>query len=52
MHFVIFASGRPDSADLRLATREMHRDYLRDQAAHGEVTVIHGGPTLAEDGET
>ncbi|MDA0229503.1 MAG: YciI family protein [Proteobacteria bacterium] len=52
MYFAIFATDRPDSTDLRLQTRPAHREYLRDIAAHPEVTVIHGGPTLAEDEET
>ena len=52
MHFVIFTTDRPDRTELRLKTRETHRAYLRDISAHPEVTVIHGGPTLAADGET
>ncbi len=52
MQFVIFATDRPGALELRLETREAHRAYLRDMAAHPEVSVIHGGPTLAEDGET
>ncbi|MBR45067.1 MAG: hypothetical protein CMM31_00980 [Rhodospirillaceae bacterium] len=52
MHFVIFATDRPDSTTLRLETRDTHRAYLRDQTAHPDVTVIHGGPTMAADGET
>ena len=52
MYFAIFASDQPDSSELRLQTRPTHREYLRDVAAHPEVIVIHGGPTLAEDEET
>ncbi len=52
MYYAIFATDRPDSTDLRLQTRPQHRVYLRDMTAHPEVSVIHGGPTLAEDGET
>lgn len=52
MYFAIFATDRPDSTELRLQTRPTHREYLRDMAAHPEVTVIHGGPTLAENEET
>ena len=52
MYYAIFATDRPDSTDLRLRTRPQHRAYLRDLTAHPEVSVIHGGPTLAEDGET
>ncbi len=40
MHFVIFATDRPDSGQLRLQTRPKHRAYLRDGTAHPEVTVI------------
>ena len=52
MYFTIFATDRPNTTELRLQTRPKHRAYLRDMAAHPEVTVIHGGPTLAADGET
>ena len=52
MYFAIFATDRPESSELRLQTRPTHREYLRDMAAHPEAIVIHGGPTLAEDGET
>jgi uncharacterized protein YciI len=52
MHYVIFATDKPDSLALRLDTRDAHRAYLRDSAAHPDVTVIHGGPTMTADGET
>ncbi len=52
MYFVIFTTDRADHLDLRLTTRASHRAYVRDMAAHPDVKVIHGGPTLAADGET
>ena len=52
MYFAIFATDRADHVALRLETRETHRAYLRDRAAHPQVTVMHGGPTLAADGDT
>lgn len=51
MHAVIFATDRPGTVELRLATRPEHRQYLREHAAHA-VTVCFAGPTLASDGVT
>ncbi len=52
MYFVIFATDRADHLDLRISTRDSHRAYVRDMAAHPDVRIIHGGPTLEADGET
>ena len=52
MQFVISATDRADHLNVRLEARDAHRAYLRDAAAHPDVSVIHGGPTLAADGET
>ncbi len=52
MYYVIFATDKPDSLQLRLDTRETHRAFLRDHPDHSDVTMVHGGPTLADDAET
>jgi uncharacterized protein YciI len=46
MLFVIHASDKPNSAEVRLKTRSAHLDYL---TAAGEKVVV-AGPTLTEDG--
>ena len=52
MYVVVFATDKPGVADLRNETREEHRAYLRDHPAHPDVVLLHGGPTLADDGES
>lgn len=47
MLFVVFATDKPGTGELRAATRERHRQYLRDPHSHA-LTVRLGGPTLAE----
>lgn len=48
MHFVIYCLDKPDSADLRLKTREAHLAYVSQSGA----AVRAGGALFAEDGET
>ena len=50
MYFVIFATDKPGTESLRTETRPTHREYLRDQSAHPDVRLHHGGPTLAGEG--
>lgn len=47
MLFAIFCTDKPDSADIRAATRPAHLDYV------GKVVdqVVLAGPTLSDDGE-
>lgn len=49
-HFLIFATDKPGLLELRKATRETHRVYIREPNAH-EVTVVYAGPTLDDAGE-
>ncbi len=51
MHFVVFASDRPLTSEIRAATRAAHRAYLDNPEPH-KVKVIFAGPTLDADGET
>ena len=46
MLFAIICTDRPDSLDVRLATREAHLRYLTTHAER----MIHGGPLLDNDG--
>lgn len=45
--FVIFAKDRPNSFDLRLATRPVHLEHLKTAADR----LLFFGPTLGEDGK-
>ena len=45
--YVIMAFDKPDSAQLRLDTREAHIDYVLSRGS-----IITGGPFMSEDGET
>lgn len=51
MHYAVFTTDRPGQETLRTETREAHLAYIRNSDAHPGVTVIHGGPTLSDDGE-
>ena len=46
--FVIVCIDKPDSLELRLATRQAHFDYIRGQTL---AAVKLGGPFLGDDGE-
>lgn len=45
MQFVVFATDKPGSIELRKRTRPEHRSHLRNDAAHA-VRVLLAGPTL------
>jgi uncharacterized protein YciI len=48
MLYVIHCIDKPDSAEVRAATRAAHLGYL---TTYGE-KLVAAGPTLSEDGET
>jgi len=50
MYFAIFATDRPDHAEVRASERPRHRQYLGDPGLPVRVRVA--GPTLATDNET
>lgn len=50
-HFILFGTDHPDMLETRKATRPAHVAFLGNPAPH-KVKVVHGGPTLAEDGES
>ena len=52
MYVAAFVTDKPGVAQVRSETREAFRNYLRDHPAHPGVVVHHGGPTLADDGES
>ena len=52
MYVAAFVTDKSGMVDLRSETREAFRAYLRSHAAHPGVVVHHGGPTLADDGES
>ena len=52
MYVVAFVTDKPGTLKVRNDTQEAFRAYLRDHPAHPDVVVHHGGPTLADDGET
>ncbi len=47
MLFFIYCIDKPDSADLRAATRPKHLDYIKGF----EADIVTVGPTLTDDGE-
>ncbi len=49
MYFVVFATDKSGTQDIRAANRPTHREYLRNPGRH-PITVRVAGPTLAEDG--
>jgi uncharacterized protein YciI len=48
MQFVLICEDKPDSTDLRLATREAHLAFVGTQAD----AIRLAGPMLSDDGET
>lgn len=49
MYFVVFGTDRPGSGEVRAQNRPAHQVHLREH--DHPVTVLHGGPTLTDDGE-
>ncbi|MDO5058117.1 MAG: YciI family protein [Lautropia sp.] len=50
MYFMILGSDGEDGVAIRARIRPEHRHYLRHHGVPG-LTVLMGGPTLADDGE-
>lgn len=50
MHFIIFATDRPDHRKVRDEEQPRHHAYIHDPALPVKVQVA--GPTLGPDGET
>lgn len=48
-YFVVLGTDAPGKVALRHALRPAHRAWLREHPGHA-VQVVHGGPTLDEDG--
>lgn len=46
MLFAVICTDKPESLDLRMATRPTHLEYLASQAG----LIMHGGPTLDAEG--
>lgn len=49
LHFVVLGTDAPGTQSLRQELRPAHRVWLREHPGHA-VKVVHGGPTLADDG--
>lgn len=52
MYFVVFATHKQEMAPERSRLSAAFGDYVHDSTHHPDVTVRHGGPTLAETDET
>ena len=52
MHVVVFATIKDGMGPRRQDLETEYGSYLLDQGRHPSVTLHHGGPTLADDGET
>ncbi len=50
MYFVVFVTDKPGVEHRRGDLQDAFSGYLRSRADHPDVTVHHGGPTLADDG--
>ncbi len=50
MHFMVIGTDKPGSLNLRIATRSVHRDWLRGR--HERVTVVMSGASLEHDSTT
>ncbi|NJN51798.1 MAG: YciI family protein [Gammaproteobacteria bacterium] len=48
MHFALYCVDKPNSLDLRLATRERHLAYIGKPS----VKIVLAGPLLSDDGKT
>ena len=51
MYFVVFATHKEEMASERLGLSDAFTNYVHDRTHHPDVTVHHGGPTVAESGE-
>ena len=52
MYFAVFVLDKPGVIDRRSGLQPDFIAFLREHPDHPDVNVHHGGPTLAEDGET
>ena len=52
MYAVVFATIKEGKGQARQERSDAFGSYLGDQDRHPGVTLCHGGPTLADDGET
>ena len=52
MYVAAFITDRSGVAQARDEAREAFLEYLRSHPTHADVVVHHGGPTLADDGES
>ena len=52
MYIAAFITNKPGAAEARSESFEAFRAYLHNHPAHPDVVVHHGGPTLADDGES
>ena len=46
MHYALYCKDKPNSLELRKATREAHIEYV-----HGSGKMIYGKPMLSDDGD-
>ena len=52
MYFAVFVTHKPEMLETRTALSGDFQAYLRNHPDHPDVVLHHGGPTLADDGET
>ena len=52
MYFVIFATDKPGKEQEHNDAMDEFRAWLNSHPEHPDVIVHHGGPTLADDGQT
>ena len=52
MYFTIFATDRPETAEVRSRHVEAFREYLHDHPGHPGVVLHLGGRILADDAQT
>ncbi len=48
MQFALYCLDKPNSLELRMATRERHLAYIKNPS----LTILLAGPLLTEDGKT
>lgn len=49
MYFAITATDKPDALEVRLANRQAHLDYVRDNYND---KILNAGPRIGDDGES